>query len=235
MPEIPLVVDAGRTHGSAASRRLRAGGRIPAIVYGHGIEPIPVSVDGRALRTALGTEAGTNALLRLEMDGVNHLALAREIQRHPVRHTVTHVDFQVVSRDEIVHADVNLVLVGEAEAVHKGDGMVDQETFTVAVKAKPADLPSHFEISIEGLEIGQTIRLSDLNMPAGVTTDLDPETVLVVAHPPKGPTPEEIAAEEEAAAEAEAAGTGGAEGEGAGGEAAPAAEAGSDGGAPAES
>ena len=231
MPEIPLVVDAGRPHGSSASRRLRAGGKIPAIVYGHGIDPISVTVDGRALRTALGTEAGLNALLRLEIDGSHHLALAREIQRHPVRHTVSHVDFLVVSRDEIVSADINVTLVGEATAVARGDGLVDQETFAIPVKAKPADLPSHFEIVIDDLEIGQMVRLSDLTMPDGVTTDLDPETVLVVAHPPRGKTIEE----EEAEAAAEAAAAEAAEAEAEGGEAAAAGEAAPDGGEPAES
>jgi large subunit ribosomal protein L25 len=205
MPEISLVVDAGRPQGSAASRRLRADGKIPAIVYGHGIDPVAVAVDGRALRTALGTAAGTNALLHLEIGGEHHLALAREIQRHPVRHTVTHVDFLVVSRDEIVQADINITLIGEAIAVSRADGTVDQEQFTIAVKAKPADLPSHFEIVIEDLEIGQMVRLSDLDMPAGVTTDLDPETVLVIAHPPRGKTAEETAADAAEAAEAAAA------------------------------
>jgi large subunit ribosomal protein L25 len=211
MPEIPLVVDAGRTHGSAPSRRLRADGKIPAIVYGHGMDPIPVAVDGRALRTALGTAAGTNALLRLEIGETHHLALAREIQRHPVKHTVTHVDFQIVRHDEIVQAEINLTLIGEAIKVARGDGVVDQDLFTIPVKAKPADLPSHLEVSIDDLEIGTFIRVADLTLPEGVTTDLDPETVLVAAHPPKGKTAEEEAADaaEAAAGEAAAAASGG--------------------------
>jgi large subunit ribosomal protein L25 len=207
MAEIPLVAESGRSHGTAESRRLRAAGKVPAVVYGHGIDPISIAVDGRALRTAFGTASGTNALLRLEIGETHHLALAREIQRHPVRHTVSHVDFQVVSRDEIVHAEVTLTLVGEAAAVVQADGSVDQELFTLAVKAKPGDLPSHLEIEVAGLAVGDIVRLSELKLPEGVATDLDPETVLVVAHPPKGPSAEELEAGAEAA-EAEAAGEG---------------------------
>jgi large subunit ribosomal protein L25 len=206
MPEIPLVVESGRGHGTAESRRLRAAGKIPAIVYGHGIDPIAIAVDGRELRTALGHEAGSNALLRLEIGDTHHLALAREIQRHPVRHTVTHIDFLVVSRDEIVSADITLALVGEAVEVARADGTVDQELFALPVKAKPGDLPSHIEIDIAGLSVGDVIRVSELDLPEGVTTELDPETVLVVAHLPKGPTAEELEAEAEAAAESEAEG-----------------------------
>src|ERR1700760_3994671 len=96
MAEITLVADPGRPTGSAASRRLRAAGRIPAVGYGHGGAGTSVSVDGRDLRHALSGEAGLNQLLSLKVGSDTHLALARAVQRHPVRHTVLHVDFQIV-------------------------------------------------------------------------------------------------------------------------------------------
>jgi large subunit ribosomal protein L25 len=179
MAEISLVVDVGREHGSPASRRLRSVGKIPGIVYGHGIDPIAVEVDGRALRHALTTEAGTNALLRLEIGKEQHLALARELQRHPVRHTVTHIDFLIVGRDEIVTTEVSITLIGDALAVHRGDGHVEQQLFALTVKAKPADIPTGFEVDISELRVG------DLKVPAGVTIDLDPEDVVVAAHAPR--------------------------------------------------
>src|SRR6516165_8427644 len=117
MAEITLVAEAGRPTGSRASIRLRRAGRIPGVIYGHGIEPVPVSVAGRDLRAALTTESGMNALLSVQVDGQAHLTLAREVQRHPVRNTVVHVDFQIVRRDEVVSADVPLVVVGEAHEV----------------------------------------------------------------------------------------------------------------------
>ena len=110
MAEITLVAEPGRTTGSSESRRLRAAGRIPAVVYGHGMEGLSVSVDGRELRHALSGDAGTNQLLELKIGSDSHLAMARVLQRHPVRHTVMHVDFQVVSRDEVISAEVPLVL-----------------------------------------------------------------------------------------------------------------------------
>jgi large subunit ribosomal protein L25 len=206
MADITLVVDPARPTGSRPSGRLRAAGRIPAIVYGHGIEPIPVSVDAKDLRQALGGEAGSRALLRLVIgDGVGeHLAMARQLQRHPVRHTVTHVDFQVVRRDEVVSAEVPIVLVGEAVAVHRNDGTVDQEMQVVAVKAKPADLPVNLEVDVSGLEIGDSIRASQIGLPAGVELDVDPDSPVVVAHPPHLQPVEEEVEEEEEAGEPEA-------------------------------
>ncbi len=183
MAEINLVAEPGREAGSRVSRRLRAAGRIPAVVYGHGIAPIAVSVDARELRSALSTDAGTRALLQIEIGADRHLAMARQLQRHPVRRTVTHVDFQVVSRDEVVTAEVPIVLVGDAVAVHQGDGVVGQELQALAIKAKPADLPPAIEVDVSALEIGGTIRVSDLALPRGVETDVDGEHAVVAGRP----------------------------------------------------
>lgn len=197
MAEIQLVAEPGRPEGSRASRRLRRDGRIPAVVYGHGIDPIPVSVDAKELRVALNGEAGSRALLDLRVGSERHLAVARQLERHPVRHTVTHIDFQVVSRDEIISADVPIVLVGEATAVSRGDGSVAQELLTLNVKARPSDLPPHIELDISELEIGMAVRVSDLQLPEGVETDIDPEHPVVVGQPPHAVTLEEPPAAEE--------------------------------------
>jgi large subunit ribosomal protein L25 len=201
MADVQLVAEPGRTEGSRSSRRLRREGRIPAIVYGHGIEPIAVSIDARELRVALNGEAGSRALLDLRVGGERHLAVARQLQRHPVRHTVTHVDFQVVSRDEIISADIPINLVGDAVAVHRGDGTVAQDLTALTVKARPADLPPHIEVDVSELEIGGSIRVSDITLPDGVETDADPEQVVVVGQPPRVALPEEQALEEGEAAE----------------------------------
>lgn len=202
MAEISLVAESGRPSGTRASRRLRGAGKIPAVVYGHGIEPIPVTVDARELRSALGTDAGTRALLQLTVGNEQHLALARQLQRHPVRHTVTHVDFQVVRRDEIVTAEVPVVLIGEATAVHRADGTVDQEVTALPIKAMPTDLPDRLEIDISAMQIGDAIRVGDIDLPAGVEADVDADTPVVVAHGPQAiELPEEEAAAEEEGAE----------------------------------
>jgi large subunit ribosomal protein L25 len=159
---------------------MRASGRVPAVIYGHGLDGLAVSVDGRDLRHALSGEAGLNQLLSLSVGSQTHLAMARVIQRHPVRHTVLHVDFQVVRRDEIVSADVPLVVVGEAKAVEQELGLVEQPLQSLTVKATPSDIPSSIEIDVTDLVIGATITVGDLRLPERVTTDVSPDEVIVV-------------------------------------------------------
>jgi len=185
MPEITLAAEVGRPLGSRASRRLLHAGRIPGVVYGHGTDPVPVSVVARELRVALSGESGTNTLLSLRTGEQTYLTLARELQRHPVKGTVTHVDFQIVRRDEVISAEVPVSLVGEALEVHHGDGLVEQQQFSLTVNARPADIPTVIEVDISSLTIGDSIRVGDLTLPAGVTTEVDPEAALVIGQPPR--------------------------------------------------
>ncbi|MGH9170113.1 MAG: 50S ribosomal protein L25 [Acidimicrobiales bacterium] len=201
MAEIVLAAESGRATGSSASRRLRAAHRIPAVLYGHGIEPISLSVDARELRTALNGEAGSRALLSLQVGGESHLAMARQLQRHPVRHTVTHIDFQVVRHDEVVAVEVPLNFLGEATEVNKIDGVVERELQTLAVRAIPSELPSSIDVDISGLTVGGAIRAADVALPSGVELDIDGETVVVIAH--AGMAAAEAAAAAAAAPEAE--------------------------------
>jgi large subunit ribosomal protein L25 len=212
MAEIPIAAEAGRPVGSAQSRRIRSAGKVPAVVYGHGVDPLPVAVDAKDLRAALTTDAGLNALLALKVDGSTHLTMAKVVQRHPVRGTVAHVDFQIVRRDEVVTAEVPIVLVGEAILVHRDDGHVDHQLFNIAVHAVPGRIPNVVEVDISKLTIGQTIRVAELGLPSGVSSEMDPEAPVVVGQAPQVseadlvPEGEEALAEEgaEAAAEGEA-------------------------------
>lgn len=203
MAEVTLVAEPGRANGSSASRRLRASGRIPAVVYGHGAEGRSVSVDARDLRHALSGEAGLNQLLSLKIGSETHLALARALQRHPIRHTVVHVDFQIVRRDEVMLTDVPLILIGEAKAVEQERGIVEQQLNSLTVKATPDKIPGNIEVDISGLTIGQGVRVGDLQLPAGVTTDVSPDEVIAMGAATRAVIEEEAAAAEgEAAAEA---------------------------------
>lgn len=199
MDEVSLVADVGRVKGSAEARRLRAAGKVPGVLYGHGIEPLPVAVGSRELRTALTSDSGLNALISLNVDGTRHLAMARQLQRHPVRRTIDHVDFVVVRRDEIVSAEVNIHLTGEALEVEHADGLVEQQLFTLMVHATPADIPHAIDVDISGLTIGDAIRVGDLTLPSGVTTEVDPEDTVVVAQGSR--TAGEVEGEAEEAAE----------------------------------
>ena len=114
MPEVTLTAEAGRATGSSSTRRLRSEGKIPGVVYGHGSDPIPVAVVAREFQVALSGEAGLNTLLSLEVGGNNFLTLARDIQHHPFKNVVTHVDFLIVRRDEVISAEIPINLIGEA-------------------------------------------------------------------------------------------------------------------------
>jgi len=179
MAEIALAAEIRGSKGSPASRRLRTSGKIPGVLYGHGIEPTPLAVESRSLRLALNTEAGLNALIQLEVDGKKHLALPRAIQRHPVRNTVAHIDFQVVRRDEVMNVDVPIHFTGEADGVVKQGGVVEQILTSLAVQATPGNIPGHIEIDITELEMEGAIRVKDVKLPKDVTTELDPEEVIV--------------------------------------------------------
>ncbi len=206
MAEIVLEAQVGRTSGSSAARRLRREGLVPGTVYGHGTDPVSVAIVARDLRNALSGEAGTNALLSLRAGSKTYLTLARELQRHPVRGSVTHVDFQIVRRDQVISAEVPVNLVGEALEVQHGDGMVEQQLFTLPVRAFPADIPNFVELDISGLTIGAFLRVADLRLPESVTIDIDPEATVAAGLPPRlevveAPVGEEVPAEGEAAAE----------------------------------
>ena len=181
MQEVSLAADPARPTGSAASRRLRAAGKVPAVLYGHGVVPQALAVDARALRAALTGETGVNALISLDVAGTSHLAMARQLQRDPLRGSVSHVDFVIVRRDEVVAADVPVRLVGEAQQVERNDGLVEQQLFTLSVAARPADIPVSVEVDISGLVIGESIRVGDLKLPAGVSTEIEPDETVVVA------------------------------------------------------
>ena len=235
MGEVLLAAEARHGRGSAASRRLRAAGKVPAVLYGHGIEPQSLAVEARALRTALNQESGLNTLLSLEVNGSRHLAMARQLQRDPLKGTVAHVDFVIVRRDEIVAAEVPIHLVGDADEVEKQDGMVEQQLFSLVVHSTPTNIPAHLDVDVSGLTVGDVIRVSDVKLPSGVTTDVDAEEPVVLATASTVAAEmaeiEEAEAEEAAAAAAEAAvvpeGAEAGEGEA---EAAGAAEAGGEGG-----
>lgn len=205
MAEILLKADTGRTRGSAASRRLRAAGKIPGVVYGAEVDPTPVAVDWRDLRAALTTDRALNALITLDVAGDKVLTIVKELQRHPVRRDVLHVDFLVVQRDVAVHAEVPLVLAGEAPKVAMERGVVEQALSSLTVLAKPDNIPGHIDVDISELEIGHTITVADLELPAGVTTEASPEETVVTASVTRAVEAEAEAAEGEEGEEGEAA------------------------------
>ncbi|HEY6532745.1 MAG TPA: 50S ribosomal protein L25 [Acidimicrobiales bacterium] len=176
---LTLTAETGRVAGSRSSSRLRAEGQVPGVVYGLGRDTVSVTVPWPELRRALSTEAGLNALITLDVDGERDLAIVKDLQRHPVRRSVLHIDFLRVDPNAPVAIDVPIVLVGEAREVENRRGVVDHPLKSLTVNAKPADIPSLIELVIDDLDIGVTVTVAELTLPEGVTTDVDPDAPVV--------------------------------------------------------
>lgn len=175
-----LVATTGRETGSAASRRLRREEKIPGVLYGHGMAPISVLVDRRELRLALG-HGGLNSLLNLDVDGTTFPAIVKEMQRHPVRRNVTHVDFMQVNLTEELTVSVTIRIEGEAKAVLNEGGLVDPAINTLEITATAGDIPNEIVIDISDMKPGDVIRLADLDLPQGVVATGEPEMAIVIA------------------------------------------------------
>jgi large subunit ribosomal protein L25 len=177
---------AARTHqGKGAAGRLRKQGRVPGIMYGFQVDPTPVSVDALELYHALHTDAGLNAMIRLDVDGDEHLTIARDLQYHPVRGEVLHVDFLAVDTKAQISVEVPIHLTGDDD-LGDDDGVVNQILYTVPILVRPLDVPNYVELDISGLEIGDVKRVEDLRavLPEGGEFDIDPERTVVTINAP---------------------------------------------------
>ena len=180
MSDLQLVAVTGRESGSRPSRRLRRTGQIPAVVYGLGADPINISVEGLELRAALNTEAGLNALITLDVEGDKQLSIVTDLQGHPVRRDVLHIDFLRIDPDAEVLVEVPLVLIGDAKLVIQASGMVDQIIHNLSVSARPTDIPVEVQADVSDLEVGSSLRVSDIVLPDGVTPAGDPDATFAV-------------------------------------------------------
>jgi large subunit ribosomal protein L25 len=176
-----LIVKSGRAEGSGAARRLRREEKIPAVLYGLGMEAVSVSVDRRDLRLALSGPAGINTILTIEVDGNSYPAVVKDLQRHPVRRTVAHVDFLRIDMSEELTIAVPVRLVGEAKAVLAEGGLVDPSEDTIDIATTPANMPSEISVDISGMHVGDVIRLSQITLPAGCRALGDPDLAIVTA------------------------------------------------------
>ncbi|WP_436701621.1 50S ribosomal protein L25/general stress protein Ctc [Nocardioides sp. BYT-33-1] len=185
--------------GKGAARRIRRDNNVPAVVYGHGNEPIHLTLPGHATMMAL-KHGGANALLELDIDGTSQLALTKQVQVDPVRRVLEHVDFVAVKRGEKVTVDVPVHIVGDAIS----GTLVVTENATVQVEAEATHIPEQFEVDIEGAEAGTQFLAGQLVLPSGVTLLTDPETLVVNVTEQVAEEPAADEATEEAAAEAPA-------------------------------
>jgi large subunit ribosomal protein L25 len=162
-----LIAETGRQTGSPSSRRLRREDRIPAVVYGLGMTPISISVDRRDLRAALSGPSGVNTVLDLTVEGTVYPAIVKEMQRHPVRRTVSHIDFLQVNLDVEITVNVPVHLVGEAKEVALHNGLVDLQMTELQVRTTPRTIPDSIEIDVTEMTVDDVITVGQIAVPAG--------------------------------------------------------------------
>lgn len=183
MAEVKLQAFKRDDTGKGAARRSRASGRVPAVVYGRGMEPVSIEVDRREFVTALHTEAGMNVLIDLEIDGDMTLALTKDLQRDPVRGTLLHADFIKIDRGQTVDVDVPLHVVGDAPGAAEG-GVLQHPLTSLSIRCKVTEVPEVIEADVSALNIGDTLRVSDLALDDGYEILTDPDSVVASVSAP---------------------------------------------------
>jgi large subunit ribosomal protein L25 len=195
MADVILQAEPRTNLGSRNAGRIRREGLLPAVVYGLQTDPLSVTVSARELDHALHSESGANTLITLKLAGQDDaLALARQIQRHPTRNELVHVDFVRISRDVEVAAEIPLDIEGEPPGVKEG-GVLEQLFFSITVEALPGNIPTSITVDVSHLALGDQLRVADLPIPAGVSVQHEPDELVVQVSIPRGLTEEEEAAE----------------------------------------
>ena len=207
MEQNTLVATTGRGHGSGPSRRIRAENKVPAVIYGQGIEPISITVDRLEFRRVLNS-AGSNAVITLDVDGDQKLTFVRDIQIHPIKDRVQHVDFLLVDAKQTVSVEVPIVFVGEAEELAREGGILEQVLNTIAVEAPVVSIPRQYEVDVTNVTVENSIRIADVDLGEGVTTILDLDTPIASGSLPRGAVEDEAEEAEGEAVEGEAASDG---------------------------
>ncbi len=179
MSQTTLTATPRTGSGTPIARRLRAEGHIPGVLYGRGMDPISVTVERREFRLALSGPAGVNTVLALQVGGTSYPAVVKEMQRHPIRRTVNHIDFLQVNMNEEITVHIAVRLEGESKAVAAAGGLVDPAVDTLEVSCTPTNMPNEFVIDITDMQPDTVIRLSDIPMPNGVTALGDPDMPVV--------------------------------------------------------
>jgi len=171
--EVKIQAESRTEFGKGAARRIRRDHKVPAVLYGHGTDPVHITLPGHDTMLALKT---ANALLLIEVEGSESLlALPKQVQRDPIKNTIEHVDLVIVKRGEKVQVDISVHLEGEAVS----ETLVVLENATILVEAEATHIPDGVTVSVEGLDAGAQIHASDLKLPAGTTLAIEPDTLIV--------------------------------------------------------
>ena len=184
--------------GKGVARKLRAAGKVPGVIYGHGREPMALSIDAREFGRLAERVRITSTVIELALDGKTARTLVRELQRDPLKRTVLHVDFQELVAGEKVNVTVPLRFVGTPEGVKTGGGILEEIVHNIHVECDPGNIPDHIDVDVTALTIGHSLHVSDLKLPEGVEVTDDAEQTVAIVSAPKAE--EAVAAPVEGAA-----------------------------------
>ena len=185
MATASLSASARKGSGKGASRSLRRDGRLPAIIYGHAREPLSLSVPEREFERLLEKYAAENTVIELTIDGAMSRTLIREIQRHPVRRNVLHVDFQELVAGERMVVRIPITLQGTPEGVRNNGGILSQILQELECRVDPLNMPGHIDVDVTNVSIGHSIHVSEITIPEGVEVLDDPESTICIVAAPK--------------------------------------------------
>ncbi len=186
--QIKLNVQPRAGAGRISVNKIKRQGLVPAVIYGGKEEPMNLQISAREIHNVLSHAVGEHVLVELEIggagDGQNRLALIQQVQHHPVRGHILHVDFHAVSADETIHAEIPIEPIGEANGVKNFGGILEIAMHSIEVECLPRDLPELIRVDVSALGIGEAIHVKDLQLPEGVTTRTDGEQNVVRVAPP---------------------------------------------------
>ena len=188
--------------GKGAARSLRAEGKIPAVIYGHGREPQSLAIETRELEKLLSKISAESTVIELSMDGKSARTLIREIQRHPFKRQILHVDFQELVAGEKVTVRIPIVLLGVPEGVRQDGGILDQVMRELEIEVDPANIPNHVEVDVNALRIGDSVHVNEIPLPEGVELVGESDSTVCVVSAPRAVV-ETVAPTEEAEVVAE--------------------------------
>ena len=203
MASAQLSASARDNGGKGVARKLRSEGRVPAVVYGHGREPQPLSINTRELERLLDRIAAESTVIDLDIDGKASRTLIREIQRHPFKRQILHVDFQELVAGEKITVRLPIVLIGVPDGVRMDGGVLDQTMRELEVEVDPSNIPNHVELDVTSLTIGSSVHVRDIPLPEGVEVLEDEDASVCVVSAPRAAVEETVTAEAEHEAAAE--------------------------------
>jgi large subunit ribosomal protein L25 len=202
MATVSFNATARDTVGKGAARTLRSKGQVPAVIYGHGRDPQPLSLNARDLDKMLGHIQAESTVIEVSVGGQTAKTLIREIQRHPIKRQILHVDFQALVAGEKVTVSIPIVLIGVPEGVRLEGGVLDQTLREIEIEVDPANIPDRVEYDVTNMVIGDSVHISDLKVPEGVEVINGPETSVAVVAAPRAVIEETAAVAEPVEGEA---------------------------------